>query len=364
MVSSYFRPHVGGVERFVELLASGLAGRGHTVTVLACHTSADPPREIVDGYEIRRVRASNILEQRLGIPYPLPTPREARRALDALVATADVVHVHEARYVLSAAAIRGGAARRVPVLLTQHTGFVPQRHVVFDVVERLVTRAARASARRVSLTAVYSPEVAAWVEKEWGPMPVELLPVGVAEAAEPARRSAFGLPEGRFVVLFVGRNVPTKGLDALLGALGEEYVVAAVTDARPDPRPGLVTLPFMSADRLAQLMASVDAFVLPSRGEGVPLALQEAMCAGLPVVTTMLPGYERYFGPDDVVPIESDPDSIRQGLLTVALDEDRRGHLARRSAEIARRHFSLPRFIDAYEEAYDRLVAGGPPRVV
>jgi len=360
MVSSYFRPHVGGVERFVELLASSLAGRGHTVTVLACRTSEDPPLELVDGYEIRRVRASNILEQRLGIPYPLPMPGEARRALDALLARADVAHVHEARYVLSAAVIRRGAARAVPVLLTQHTGFVPQRHAVFDAVERLVTRAVGSSARRVSLTAVYNPDVAAWAAKEWGLTAVDVLPVGVAPPAEPARRSAFGLPEGRFVVLFVGRNVPTKGLDSLLGALGDEYVVAAVTDARLDARPGLVTLPFMPADRLAQLMASVDAFVLPSRGEGVPLALQEAMSVGLPVLTTMLPGYERYFGSDDIIPIEPDPASIRQGLLALAHDEERRRHLARRSSEVARRHFSLKRFVDAYEETYERLAAGRP----
>jgi D-inositol-3-phosphate glycosyltransferase len=63
LVTAYFRPHVGGVETFVETLAGGLAARGHDVTVVCCRTDARSPlRE--DG--VVRIPATNVVERRLG----------------------------------------------------------------------------------------------------------------------------------------------------------------------------------------------------------------------------------------------------------------------------------------------------------
>jgi glycosyltransferase involved in cell wall biosynthesis len=99
-------------------------------------------------------------------------------------------------------------------------------------------------------------------------------------------------------------------------------------------------------------MRCVDAFVLPSTGEGVPLALQEAMAAGLPVVTTANPGYEAFFGPDDVVHVDPDAGAIREALTRLATDDDDRSRLAARARAVAAAHFSTGAFLEAYEAAY------------
>ena len=84
LATAYFRPHVGGIERFVEILAGGLADRGHDVTVLCCRTERESPLyEELDGYVVERVPASNRLECHLGVPYPVPEPLQLWRALGA-----------------------------------------------------------------------------------------------------------------------------------------------------------------------------------------------------------------------------------------------------------------------------------------
>lgn len=358
LVSPYFRPHVGGIERFCELLATDLAGHGHGVTVVCCQTEpGTKAEEQFDGYEVHRVRAWNALERRLGVPYPVPLPPEPARTLRRLVPAVDVVHAHEARWPLSAAALRRASTGGVPSVLTQHTAFVPQRNRALDAAQRGIAKIVARIARSATAVAVHNPEIAAWVETVWGVRGAKVLPIGVAAPPATGDRREFNLPADRFVAVFVGRAVHTKGFDLVVEALDDGYDIVAVTDAAVKSRPGLRVLPFMESDRLGRLMACVDAFLLPSRGEGFPLSLQEAMHAGLPVVTTMLPGYERFFGVTDVLVVTPDAESIRRALRALAEDRALRSHLAGQSRTVAARHFSRARFVAAYEDLYERLLA-------
>jgi glycosyltransferase involved in cell wall biosynthesis len=61
----------------------------------------------------------------------------------------------------------------------------------------------------------------------------------------------------------------------------------------------------MSADDMAELYRSCDAFVLPSKAEGWGLPLIEACASGLPVITTMYSGHTEFLGhiADSVLPV-------------------------------------------------------------
>ena len=89
-------------------------------------------------------------------------------------------------------------------------------------------------------------------------------------------------------VLSVARDVPKKGLDLLREAcrrLGTEPTLVGADGPRP-------------SSEVRQALRNHGVFALPCRvaedgdRDGIPVALMEAMAAGLPVITTDLPGLE------------------------------------------------------------------------
>ena len=92
-------------------------------------------------------------------------------------------------------------------------------------------------------------------------------------------------------ILFVGGDFPRKGGDVLLQAfapLAERAELVLVTDAAVPTTPGVTRLSGIrpGTPALLEAFAAADIFCLPTRGDCTPVALGEAMAAGLPVVTT------------------------------------------------------------------------------
>ena len=361
LVSANFAPHVGGIERFTENLAIGLGTRGHAVEVVCCRFGAAPLHEIRNSFSVTRVPSSYVLDRRLGVPWPVPSPRLVstlrRRCAAPTSCTSRTSCTRPPR---RRSCSPGG--RDVASVLTQHVGFVPQRHALLDTVERAALATLGRSARLATRVACLNPAVAEWVTAQWGVDDVRLLPVGVPARAAPVAdagevRRSFGLAPDRFVALFVGRDVPKKGLDIFLAAANPAYDLVAVTD-RSGPVPGVTLLPFMAHERLQELLGCVDAFVLPSEAEGFPVTIQEALLAGLPIVTPMLPGFERHLGAGDAIFIERTPESLRAALRRLLDDPELRRSLGRRGQAVAERSFGIDAFVDAYEELYLEAMSG------
>ncbi|MFQ5491192.1 MAG: glycosyltransferase, partial [Phycisphaerae bacterium] len=102
------------------------------------------------------------------------------------------------------------------------------------------------------------------------------------------------------------------------------------------------------------ILRSADVFVFPSRTEGLPNALMEAMAAGLPIVTTGAPGCRDLIQPGVtglVVPID-DAKALAaavQRLLSAPTFGDRLGAAARQYAE---RNLLLTKSFESYLEMY------------
>ncbi len=132
-----------------------------------------------------------------------------------------------------------------------------------------------------------------------------ITPMGVDPECLQSRRKRDAIREelglDRFTALFLGRLVPIKGVDLLIGALaGRREMQLVVAGDGPQREQleraasaGGVNARFLGEvdqEMRADLFAASDVLVVPSRElgdgrhEGIPLVVIEAMSAGLPVV--------------------------------------------------------------------------------
>jgi len=134
-------------------------------------------------------------------------------------------------------------------------------------------------------------------------------------------RQELGISSEALVVGTVGRMVPVKGHMSLLKAVPKlrklypNFQLVIIGDGRERKalqsfvdECGLQAAVVFAGwkDNASRFMSAFDVFILPSRSEGLPLALLEAMSASLPVVgsdidaiKSVLPSYSESFSVDD-----------------------------------------------------------------
>jgi len=96
-----------------------------------------------------------------------------------------------------------------------------------------------------------------------------------------------------------------------------------------------------------RLLRAFDIFALPSLYEGLPLALLEAMGAGLPVVASDLPAVREVMRTDQdgILVAPSDPGALAGALNTLLDDPDRAAAMGRSGRDRVRSDFSEDRMI-------------------
>jgi len=181
-------------------------------------------------------------------------------------------------------------------------------------------------------------------------------------------RAALGDVAGRPVVLVLARRKDQHILLRALAAL-ERPVVVACVGIEPDAelravertvpmRHRVVYVPFTERPLAFARLAAVSA--LPSRIEGLSIALLETMALGLPVVASDAGGNPDLIttGDTGVLVTPLDPRAWAQALARVLDEAEFAARIARRGRELVRREFALERTAErtkaVYREALDR----------
>ena len=174
--------------------------------------------------------------------------------------------------------------------------------------------------------------------------------------------------EGPLRLLFVGRLVSQKGLDVLLRALSslKDDKNWALTIAGEGPlkdelaraAQGLrltehITFRgWLERDHVPAVYRDADVFVLPSRDEGMPNAMLEAMAAGLPVIGSRVAGIDEVVIDNEtglLVPVD-DADALTIALKTVIADRNKTFALGQAARKRVEDHYSWDLAASAYVE--------------
>ena len=219
----------------------------------------------------------------------------------------DVVHSHVHHYtgwVLSIAALAG-----VPVRISHSHGDTSSddrrssmaRRMYLGMMQELLRWSATAG------FACSSEAGAALYGGRWQrDMRWSLLPCGIdlepfRAPARPSLREELGIPRGSFVVGHVGRFVELKNhsflvdiAQAVAGLGPLHFLLVGEGELRPEIERRVAerrlqkafTFAGLRSDVAALMVSAMDAFVLPSRREGLPVVLVEAQAAGLPCLVS------------------------------------------------------------------------------
>ncbi len=200
---------------------------------------------------------------------------------------------------------------------------------------------------------------------------------GPLRDATPIDLVELGLPGETAIVLWVGRFDPVKGLNLLVDSFRE---VVDRRDAHLLLAGGPVGGPLFNSirkrigrlslaervhllgprDDVPRLLKTADVFVLPSRTEGLPNALLEAMAAGCPIVATDVPGCRDLIEHEQaglLVPY-ADTGALAGAVLRLLTDPTLAQRLGRNASALVERSWSAERNCRDYCRAYGELVGG------
>lgn len=357
-----FSYQFGGSERVGVDLALEFKRRGYQVVCFAFHDSDGPMRAELERAGIRCLDL-NCEKFRGALRHVLyfwkfwRTLRKERiRALH--------VHHHGAMILCGIPARLAGITR---VVMTEHG---------------LQALLERAEARRLTVRycryasdiTVVEPSQLEYFHKQLG-FPLGKLhcipngvrvPIRTAALVEQKRRQ-FGLAPDVFAFFYVGRLNQVKDLGTMLDAfaalvanesfqthlylLGDGPERAMLERKREALGLG-ERLTFLGArSDVSEVLMAADAFVMSSKSEGLPMALLEAMAAGVPCVATAVGGIPELLADDRGLSVPAqDAPALASAMAAIARSPELRQRLAANAADNLVRNYALDAIANRYLE--------------
>ncbi len=109
---------------------------------------------------------------------------------------------------------------------------------------------------------------------------------------------------------------------------------------------------------VGSLLAAADAVLLPSRWEGLPLVLLEAMARGRPIVASSVGGVPDVVqdGVNGTLVPPGDAAALAAALEQLHRKADRAGRMGRAAADTVREHYTWHAVVDGFESVYDEVL--------
>jgi glycosyltransferase involved in cell wall biosynthesis len=362
LVSSFVRPHQGGVEEFVEATRTLLEEQGWSTRTVACR---------VPGLD---ASADAVVPTRFLGQSSWPVPTGGWRTLWREVGAADLVIANGARQFLPVLAVLAARARGRAALLVIHGSGDPQALGSWPIklgrslFERTLALLAVRLSRPVSLTraGVRGLQKVYGVAPSYLPYPIrELPPVPEAptlSADEPLRVAWVGrlFPEKNPVLAVDAVEVARRRREAVLHMCGDGHLRSEL-ERLARRRPWLVLHGTRSWEDVQTLQGSAHACLATSVAEGAHLAVLEPLCRGIPTVSTRVGDAPAYYNRPAIrnlcVP-SGDAESAGRALLDIASSYERqRVEFAANASILRARHAAAGEALAALAET---AISHGP----
>ena len=335
----------GGLERIVHYLAEEASSRGWGSIVAYCRREP-PPGSTVPYLKLIRGRYG---------PWPIALAKLIRKERP------DIVHLHG-----PVPGSTGAAAAR----MARAGHLIYTDHFVHSLRPRRYQVARRLTSRLPSVNVAVSQAVADSLIRDAhvGSETVTIIMNGTPVTH--ALRSPTG--EGRRKLLYVANLSPWKGHLQLVRAVGlvDRALDFEVNIVGKGPLTETVRIEISRlglTDRVKllgymqepwQAAEGAWAYLHPSYGEGLPLALLEAMMRGLPVIATRTAGIPEVVRDRETGLLVDQHDAVGlAGAITeIIVDADLRSRLAVAARDHALSRFPLDRMLDGYFDLYESLV--------
>jgi glycosyltransferase involved in cell wall biosynthesis len=342
------------------LTLRGLCERGHDAELLAAQDSPLAKRVMETGSTTHQV-------PRLGLRA------WAARAMRQIIAKNrfDLVHLNEP-HALTAAWL-AGAHKRLPLLLSRRIGFPLRQNLVSQTRFRIVKRFI-ANSQDVADSLINSGIAAERISIVNEGVDIPSLPT--SEMRNRARQH-WGVQENEFLFGCVSVFVPEKGqrhlIEALptVRALHPEARLLLAGDGACRAKLETLTRQLGQTDavyfpgfvnNVEQVYVALDAFVFPSEFEGLGTALQTAMAAGLPSISTKRGALAEVVD-DKRTALVAEPNGkeFAAAMLRLIDDETLRKKLSGEGRREIERRFSAERMVEntirVYEEVLEKRLA-------
>lgn len=233
------------------------------------------------------------------------------------------------------------------------------------------------AARRMAKVVCVSNAVKQWCisTEHVSPERIEVIPNGIeiSEPPPPIDLSRYGLTEDAKILLFVGRLTAQKGVDRLLDLAptlltklphhqlvllgdGPFRTQAEIRSKLPEMRGRMRVLG--QSDDVRAWMSRSEILLLPSRYEGMPNVVLEAMAEGLPVVTMRVEGVEDLLGTTkDLQAVDAgDWNQWLEQVVRIAKDATLQAQLRGFNCDRASSEFRLETQLEKYEKLYELIL--------
>lgn len=368
-----YKPTISGVVNSIELIKTGMEARGHRVFIFAPRHKGYQDNE-KDVYRFLSVS----LTSKVDFPLPIPYSFKIFRMIPKL--NLDVIHTHHP-FILGEVGADFARKLRLPLIYTFHTQFEQYSHYIpfnQDIVKKITRSSVIRYAQKCNLIICPSTSILALLKNYGITSPVEMIPnaINIDVFRNPDSswvRKKFNIADTDKTLIYVGRIGLEKNLGFMLKAF--KKALNDVPEARlmiVGEGPELEALKDLSKSLeieertifpgrveykdIPSFYGIGYAFLMTSTTEVKPLALLEAMAAGLPVIAISASGSSDTITQNyDGILTENNMDSYVSALLSVLKDPAKRDKLGMGARQTSEK-YSISAICAKIEEIYQKMI--------